>query len=123
MEKGTKKKVYITEEEKEKCCKVQKAFEELYEIEDIVVVDAGKYGFIKLHYYEEYNFDINMVFTDSKKLFNDLWEEWRNLKLITLVEGTPAVEMEYKEIFESLPKKIQEEIKEKKRYFQQKSGL
>ncbi len=44
------KQVYITEEEREKCRKVIDAFAELYEIEneDILVVDAGRYGFVKM---------------------------------------------------------------------------
>ena len=36
---------YITDDEKEKCRKVADAFAELYEIENILVVDAGSYGF------------------------------------------------------------------------------
>ena len=44
------KTVYITEEEREKCRKVIDVFEELYEIEDedILLVDVGRYGFVKL---------------------------------------------------------------------------
>ncbi len=44
------KKVYITEEERGMCRKVIDAFAELYEMEDedILVVDVGRYGFVKL---------------------------------------------------------------------------
>lgn len=44
------KQFYITEEEQEKCRRVIDAFVELYEIEDedILLVDAGRYGFVKL---------------------------------------------------------------------------
>ena len=45
------KKVYITEEEREKCQKVVDAFAELYDMADIVVVDVGRYGFVMLKYY------------------------------------------------------------------------
>ncbi len=50
---GHGKKVYITEEERNKCRKVSDAFAELYEIEDedMLVVDVGRYGFIKLQCY------------------------------------------------------------------------
>lgn len=44
------KKQYITGEEREKCRKVADAFAEL-EDADVVVVDAGRYGFVKLQYY------------------------------------------------------------------------
>lgn len=45
------KEKYITDGEREKCRKVADAFAELYEIENILVVDAGRYGFVKLQYY------------------------------------------------------------------------
>ena len=41
------KEKYITDDEMEKCRKVVDAFAELYEIENILVVDAGRYGFVK----------------------------------------------------------------------------
>ena len=44
------KKSYITEAEKEKCRQVADAFAELYELENILVMDAGRYGFVKLQY-------------------------------------------------------------------------
>lgn len=47
------KKSYITEAEKEKCRQVADAFAELYELENILVMDAGRYGFVKLQYYTE----------------------------------------------------------------------
>ena len=40
------KKIYITKEEQEKCRKVADAFAELYELENILVIDAGRYGFV-----------------------------------------------------------------------------
>ena len=50
---GMEKKVYITEEEREKCRKVIDAFAEPYEMEDedILLADAGRYGFVKLQCY------------------------------------------------------------------------
>ena len=56
------KKIYITEEERAKCQKVADAFAELYEIENIVVLDVGKYGFVDA-----------ITFTDSVALFEELW--------------------------------------------------
>ena len=123
MKQGKKKRVYITKTERKKCQKVQRAFKELYEMEDILVLDAAKYGFIKLHYYEDYNFDINMIFTDSKKLSRDLWEEWRNLQLIAMAKEPLSAGMGYKQIFLLLPKRKQNKIIRKKRYFQRKAGI
>lgn len=47
------KESFITEEERKKCQKVADAFAELYEIENIVVLDVGRYGFVKLQYYSK----------------------------------------------------------------------
>lgn len=47
------KELFITEEEHKKCQKVADAFAELYEIENIVVLDVGRYGFVKLQYYSK----------------------------------------------------------------------
>lgn len=41
------KKQYITDEEKTNCQKVADAFAELYENEDLLVLNAGNYGFVK----------------------------------------------------------------------------
>ena len=66
--------VYITEEERVKCQKVADAFAELYKMENIVVLDAGKYGFVELKYYKPpQGFEDAITFTDSVALFEDLW--------------------------------------------------
>ena len=88
------KKVFITEDERKKCRKVADAFRELYEQEDIIVLDAGRYGFVKLQYYSpERGFDDQMVFTDSGALFEALWQEWQDRKARLLTEGVPFSEM------------------------------
>ncbi len=69
------KKTYITEEEQKKCRKVVDAFAELEDV-DIVVVDVGRYGFVKLQYYTPpTGFENDFTFTDSREMFEDLWEE------------------------------------------------
>ena len=76
------KKVYITEEEREKCQKVVDAFAELYDMADIVVVDVGRYGFVMLKYYMlPHGFEEDETYTNSSALFEGLWQEWFNTKL------------------------------------------
>lgn len=71
------KEKYSTDDEREKCRKVADAFAELYEIENILVVDAGRYGFFKLQYYRPpQGFEDAITFTDSRSMFENLWEEW-----------------------------------------------
>lgn len=105
------KQVYITEEEREKCKKVADAFAELYEMENIVVIDAGRYGFVELKYYKpSHGFEDAITFTDSVALFEDLWEEWLNTKLYLMAKGTPLLEKGYKGVFESLSEEKQSEL-------------
>ena len=120
------KKKYISEDEREKCLKVIDAFAELYETtnDDIVVLDGGRYGFIKLQYYKFPNgFNTSMTFTDRVSLFDDLWEDWLNMQLFELVKGTPLIELDYEDIFKCMPEEKQETLMEKRGYFAEKAGL
>ncbi len=112
------KQVYITEEERAKCKKVAEAFTELYEMADIVVVDVGRYGFVMLKYYmPPHGFEEDATFTDSKVLFEGLWQEWLDMKLYFMAKGTSLMETGYKGIFESLSKEKQSELIRRKTYF------
>ena len=105
------KQVYITEEERAKCQKVADAFAELYEMENIMVLDAGRYGFVELKYYKPpHGFEDAITYTDSVALFEDLWEEWLNTKLYLLAKGTALLENGYKGVFESLSEEKQSEL-------------
>jgi len=118
------KQVYITEEEREKCKKVADAFAELYEMENIVVLDVGRYGFVKLQYYKlRHGFEDAMTFTDSVALFEDLWEEWLNTKLYLTTKGTPLLEKGYKGVFESLSEEKQSELIMRKANFVKTAGI
>lgn len=118
------KEKYITDDEKEKCRKVADAFAELYEIENILVVDAGRYGFVKLQYYRPpQGFEDAITFTDSRSMFENLWEEWLDTQLFLLAKGTPMAGMEYNEIFRCLPKEKQEELMNRKAGFAKTAGI
>ena len=118
------KQVYITQEEREKCKKVADAFAELYEMENIVVLDVGRYGFVKLQYYKPpQGFEDAITFTDSVELFENLWEEWLNTKLYLLAKDTPLLEKGYKSVFESLPEEKQSELIGRKDDFAKKAGI
>jgi hypothetical protein len=118
------KTVYITEDEREKCRNIIDAFAELIEGEDMAVLDAGKYGFVKLRYYNpKEGFDMVETFVNSEELFDDLWEEWLNVQLFSFVKGTPMIEMEYKDIFDNLSLKEQEKLLNMRHYFEEKAKL
>ena len=97
------KETYITEDEQLKCQKVANSFAELYEIENILVLDAGRYGFVKLQYYRlPQGVEDVITFTDSQSMFENLWQEWFDTKLFLLAKDTPMEGMEYSEIFQCL---------------------
>ena len=119
-----KKDTYISIEEREKCRKVADAFTEVYEKEDIVVLDAGKYGYVKLQYYKEpFGFDDVFTYTDSRELFDDLWDEWFNGRLLEFASDTPMMEFDYPDIFKCLPKDKQKELMDKKIAFAEEAGI
>ena len=118
------KQVYITEEERIKCQKVVDAFAELYEIENIIVLDAGRYGFVELKYYEPpQGFEDVITFTDSVALFEDLWEEWLNTKLYLMAKGTPLMESGCEGVFKSLTKEKQTELIGRKADYAKAAGI
>ena len=98
------KTVYITEEEREKCRKVIDVFEELYEIEDedILLVDVGRYGFVKLQCYTaSHGFEELDTYTDSNSLFEGLWEEWLSLNVFLLAREMQLADVLYDDLFNS----------------------
>lgn len=118
-----KEKVYITKKEREKCRKVTAAYTELEDAE-IVVVDAGKYGFVKLQGYDPaYGFDSNMVFTDHKQLFDELWENWLCIQLIKLSKGTPLEKIDCLDRFKFLPEEEQKKLTEKRYWFAEQAEI
>ncbi len=120
-----KTKSYITQEEKINCQKVADAFAGVWEeFDQLVVVDAGKYGFVKLQYFREWEgFDAITSFFESKELFDDLWKEWMETYLYGLAAGTPMEEMYPEEILNCLTKEKQKEIFDKRFYFAEKSEV
>lgn len=119
-----KKKTYITDEERVNCQKVADAFMELFENEDLIVLNAGKYGFVKLQYFRfPFGFDNADTFFDSRSLFDGLWEEWFDTQLLKLAAGTPMEEMEYADILKCLPQETQKELLERRLCFAEKTGI
>ena len=118
------KQVYITEEEREKCQKVADAFAELYEMADIVVVDVGRYGFVMLIYYTPpHGFEEDATFTDSRALFDALWQEWFNTTLYLTSKKMQLDNILYEGVFNCLSKEKQSELIGRKADFAKKAGI
>lgn len=115
--------VRITEEERAVCRRVADAFAEMYSLE-LMVLDAGQYGFVKLQYYKHpFGFDETGIFTSGRDLFDDLWGEWYSLRLLALTKGTPLAELDYQDMFRCLPEDQQKEILDRREYFLGLSGI
>lgn len=117
------KKTYITETERKKCRRVADAFAEL-EDADVVVVDAGRYGFVKLQYYTPpIGFENDFTFTDSKELFEDLYEEWLHTRIIAFAGEMNVNDIVYDDIYRRLTEEQHRELEEQKKVFAQKAGI
>jgi hypothetical protein len=122
-EEHMEKKAYITEEEQKKCRKVADAFAELEDV-DIVVIDAGRYGFVKLQYYTPpTGFENDFTFTDSRRLFDDLWEEWLHTQVIRLAGEMKIDDIDYDAVFGKLPEEKQNELMGRKQIFAETAGI
>lgn len=118
------KETYISDTERDKCKKVADTFAELYEIENVLVVDARRYGFVVLKYYRPpHGFEESATYTDSKSLFDDLWEEWLHTQIYLSAKGTPLMEKGYDGVFESLPEDRRNELMEKRKAFAEQAGI
>ena len=97
-----REKLCISEEEHAACQRVADAFSEIYSA-DLLVLDAGRYGFVKLQYFRPpFGYDEAGIFTTGKDLFNDLWNEWISLRLLALTKGTPLADLDYQDMFQCL---------------------
>ena len=93
----------FAEEERAKCHKVMAAFSEYFEeMEDITIADVGKVGIIWLRWFDGWQFDSQELFTESKELFEALFEAWAEHHLLTPLLGTPDAELEYEEMYNRL---------------------
>ncbi len=124
IEKPEQKRKYISDEEREKCRRVVSAYGEALDDTEVSVVDAGRFGFVKLVYYKfPYGFDDAIAYTDSLQLFLDLWEEWFESQLLKLTKNTPMQEMDYEDMFKCLSKEKQDELMAKREYFADRAGI
>lgn len=116
-----KTQIYITDDERIKCQKVANAFAEL-EKNNIIVLDAGRFGFVKLQYYTFLSgFEVVVTFTDSQTMFEDLWEEWFHTQLFLLSKAMNVGDIYYNDVFNRLPKQKKKELMEKRSDFIRRS--
>ena len=118
-----KEQLYISDEEHAACQRVADAFSEMYSA-DLLVLDAGRYGFVKLQYFHPpFEYDETRIFTTGKDLFNDLWYEWLSSQILDITEDTPLAEINYQDILRCLPAEKQQEFMDKRNDFLDRSGI
>lgn len=112
----------FTEEERAKCHKVMDAFSEYFEeMEDTTIADVGRFGIIWLRWFDGSQFDSQELYTDSKELFDALWEAWKEHHLLTPILGTPLAELEYEEMYMRLTPDEKKIYEQKRQYFWDKA--
>lgn len=121
--KTVKEQMHITDRERTACLKVVEAFQELYNL-NLLILDAGEYGFVKIQdYHYPFGFGEADLYTTAHDLFNALWDEWLTSQLLDLSKSTPLADLDYQDIFKSLPVEKQQEIKKKRDWFLACSGI
>ena len=119
-----KKRRHLSGKERRKCRRVAAVFRDMYRHEDLVVLDAGAYGFVKLQDYRPpVGFGDVETFTDSRDMFEDLWTEWIYSQLISLIKDSPLEQLDYVDIYESLPPHIRKKADKIKRRLMKRAGL
>lgn len=123
-EKPKQKRKYISDEEYEKCKRVVNAYKKELDDIEVSVVDVGRFGFVKLMYYRlPYGFEETITYTNSLKLFIDLWNEWFGAQLTKLTKNIPITELDFEDMFQYLSKNKQEELMAKKEYLAKQAGI
>ena len=78
LDKGLESALETLEQAKQR---VANAYSELYDITDVLVVDAGRYGFVKLQYFNaEKGFNDAVSFLESRTMFDGLRETGMTFK-------------------------------------------
>lgn len=118
------KKRYISEEEQKKCRAVADAFAGLEE-ENILVVDVGRFGFLRLLYYKYPDgFDDAISYFDSRELFDALWQDWLYEQVHEIAKDYPPLTgLDYEDMLQGLPKERQKELEDRKKDFAKKAGI
>ena len=92
---ATVEKSYITDIERERCKKVAAAYAELYELENILVLDVGRYGFVKLQYYTpEYGFNLSYETVRNYLNARFYWDPNENILRYTTANDLISVNAE-----------------------------
>lgn len=115
-----KRQIYITNQERENCRKVVDVFHKLLRQLDILALDAGKYGFVLLKYLNYTDFDFIQTYINSDALFEALWQEWLEVKMMTLCINTPLIDLDFDKMYDGLSVKQQNEIQRTKESFKSK---
>ena len=73
---------------------------------------------------ELYGFGKSSCYTDSKELFDALWNDWLNEQLFKIALNDPALmDLEYEDIYRSLTAEKRRELMGKRSFFAEKAGI
>lgn len=115
--------------EREKCRHIAAIFNPYFEsYEEHYIVEAGKYGFVFLNWYSERDsdygsFDHCNTFTESKDLFEGVWDEYLSHEIFIFAQKMDLLELEDEEILERMSSNEREALLSKKEEFTALAGL
>ncbi len=90
----------------------------------MLVVDAGRYGFVKLQCYTpSYGFEELDTLQTATAYLRGLWDEWLSLNLFLIAMEMQLDDIVGEEVFNTLPKEKQPELIGRKADFAQKAGI
>lgn len=112
-----KRQIYITNQERENCRKVVAVFHEFLQQLDILALDAGKYGYVLLKYLNYNGFEYIQTYINSDALFDALWREWLEEKIIELYINTSIINLDFDKMYDELSVTQQNEIQRTKESF------
>ena len=75
------------------------------------------------YYMPLHGFEEDETYTDSRALFEGLWQEWLDMKLYLMAKGTPLLEKGYKGALESLTEEKQSILIGRKADFAERAGV
>ena len=115
-------KCQISDDEREYCRRVIKAFSEIYERQDIYATEVGQYGFVVLNGidYDTNTFINADIYDNGDELFERLFTLWRGNYLYHITKGTELEGMSYDDIMLNISIEQAIEIKDKEEYFKSK---
>lgn len=108
----------VSDPEKSRCETVANLFRKDLEKNDIILKEAGKYGFIMLEYFKpKSSFDCAYIFTDCQTMFHALLNEWYDCLITDLMLEKQVTNIDMDDFYDALPEEGKIQLQNRKQQF------